>query len=506
LLGPGVYKGAPALEEEVPTEVAPSEERATAIACDVLVVGAFAADGGVEIAGADEVVGAFDEDLPELAGDLGFKGKTGEIGLLPSMGRISARAIALVGLGKQDRLDASVLRRAAAGAARRLSKHTALGTTLHEALGGDAAASAVAEGFLLGSYKYAGIKSAPAPQPLQRVELVGAGADAVARGRALGEATRFARDLINEPAATLTPDVLARHAREVADVNGLECEIFEESELRERGFGGVLGVAQGSSVAPRFITLRYTPEGAKNRVALIGKGVTFDSGGYSIKPAKSMETMKTDMSGAAAVLATMSAVAKLGVKSEVLAFIPSTENMVSGAAIKPGDVITHYGGKTSEVLNTDAEGRLVLGDALAYASEQQPQAIIEISTLTGSIMIALGKKIAGLFSNDDALLREVEGAAESAGERLWHMPVAADVYRNEIDSDVADIKNTGNSSPYGGATVATLFLREFIAEDIPWAHIDIAGVARADADNDEIAKGGTGFGTRTLLTWLEGRR
>jgi leucyl aminopeptidase len=422
------------------------------------------------------------------------------------MGRITARAVALVGLGKRERVDASVLRRTAAGAARRLSKHGSIGTTLHDALGGDAAASAVAEGFLLGSYRYAGHKSSPATQTMQRVELVGASAQAVERGRTLGEATRFARDLINEPAATMTPETLARHAREVADVNGLECTVFDESELRERGFGGVLDVAKGSSTPPCFITLRYAPEGAKGRVALIGKGVTFDSGGYSIKPAKSMETMKTDMSGAAAVLATMGAVAKLGVKSEVLAFIPATENMVSGDAIKPGDVITHYGGRTSEVLNTDAEGRLILADALTYASEQEPEAIIEISTLTGSIQIALGKKIAGLFSNDDALLREIEGAAQSAGERLWHMPLAEDIYRSEIDSDVADIKNTGSSSPYGGATVAALFLREFIGEGIPWAHLDIAGVGRADGDNDEIAKGGTGFGTRTLLTWLEGRR
>ena len=422
------------------------------------------------------------------------------------MGKVPARVVALVGLGKEDRVDTSVLRKAAATAARRLSHHAQAATTLHLALGGFAAASAVAEGFALGSYRYAGHKSDPVKSSLQQVQLVGAEADAVARGRTLGEATRLARDLINEPAHTMTPDILARKAREIADVNGLECEIFEEEQLREHAFGGILGVAQGSSVPPRLIVLRHSPEGARQKVALVGKGVTFDSGGLSIKPAKGMETMKTDMSGAAAVLGVMSGVARLGIKTEVVAIIPSTENMVNGEAIKPGDVITHYGGKTSEVLNTDAEGRLILADALKYATEQEPKAIIDVATLTGAIQIALGKKIMGLFSNDDMLLRELEGAAQSAGERMWHMPLAEDVYRSEIDSDVADIKNTGSSSPYGGASVAALFLREFVGEGIPWAHLDIAGAARADSDYDEVTRGGTGVGTRTLLTWLEGRR
>lgn len=469
-------------------------------------VGAFASDDGVELAGAEEVAGAFDGDLPEHALALGFKAKRGELAMLPSTARISARAVAIVGLGNEPRIDTSILRRTAATAARKLAHHSSVATTLHDALGGDAAACAVGEGFLLGSYRYSGHKSSSRTSQLEQVQLVGASNDAVARGRVLGDATRLARDLVNEPAATMTPEILARKAREVADVHGLECTVFEEKELRERGFGGILGVARGSSQPPRFIMLRHAPEGATGKVALVGKGVTFDSGGYSIKPAKSMETMKTDMAGAAAVLGAMTGVVRLGIKTEVLALIPATENMVNGDAIKPGDVITHYGGKTSEVLNTDAEGRLILGDALAFASEQKPQAIVDIATLTGSIQIALGKKIAGVFSNDDGLLRELEGAAESVGERLWHMPLAHEIYRNEIDSDVADIKNTGSSSPYGGAVVAALFLREFVADGTDWAHLDIAGVGRADGDYDEVTRGGTGIGTRTLLTWLEGRR
>lgn len=492
--------------EEAPTELVPSEERATTVACDTLVIGAFSNEGEPTLAGADDVATAFDDDLLEHARDLGFKAKIGEVTVLPSMGRVSARVIALVGLGNHGRIDTSVLRRAAATAAKRLSHHSTIATTLHQALGGDAAACAVTEGFVLGAYKYAGHKSQSSAPALQQVSLVEASAASVERGRVLGDAALLARDLINEPAETMTPEILARKAREIADVNGLECEVFEEEELRERGFGGILGVARGSSQPPRFIILRFRPPNASKKVALVGKGVTFDSGGYSIKPAKGMETMKTDMSGAAAVLGAMSAVAKLQIKTEVLAFIPATENMVSGDAIKPGDVITHYGGTTSEVLNTDAEGRLVLADALTYACEQEPEAIVDLATLTGAIQIALGKKIGGLFSNDDSLLRELEGAAESTGEMFWHMPLAADIYRSEIDSDVADIKNTGTSSPYGGASVAALFLKEFVNDDIPWAHLDIAGVARADSDYGEVTRGGTGIGTRTILAWLEGRR
>ena len=493
------------MEGVVPTEIVPSEERATAVACDVLAIGAFTDDGEVVLAGADDVAAAFDGDLLEHARALGFKGKIGEVTLLPTLGRISARVVALIGLGKRDRIDTQMLRKTAATAARRLSQHSSIGTTLHLSTGGEAAASAVTEGFLLGSYRYAGHKTVPPTRPLQEVKVIGASAEAVARGRTLGEATRLARDLTNEPASVLTPDVLARKAREIADVHGLECTVFEEDELRERGFNGILDVSKGSAVPPRFIALRYAPEGARGKVAIVGKGVTFDSGGLSIKPAKSMEAMKTDMGGAAAVLGAMSGVARLGIRTEVLAFIPTTENMPSGTAIRPGDVIHHYGGKTSEVLNTDAEGRLILADSLVYACEQEPDALIDVATLTGSIQIALGKKIAGIFSNDEPLLREVEGASESAGERFWHMPLAEDVYRSEIDSEVADIKNTGTSSPYGGASVAALFLKEFVKDGIPWVHLDIAGTGRADSDYDDITRGGTGVATRTLLTWLEGR-
>jgi leucyl aminopeptidase len=330
----------------------------------------------------------------------------------------------------------------------------------------------------------------------------GASAADVERGVALGEAICFARDLINEPASGLTPDALANKARELAAANGFECEILDEIALEERGFGGVIGVAKGSDEPPRLITLHYKPSGAKAKVALVGKGVTFDSGGLSLKDAKGMETMKTDMSGGAAVIAAIGAAARLKLPIEVLGFVPAVENLPSGDSIKPGDVIRHYNGKTVEVLNTDAEGRLILADALSFASEAKPEAIIDVATLTGSIMIALGRDITGLFANDDALATELETAANAAGEDLWRMPLY-EAYNKELESEVADLKNIGIR--WGGAIMAALFLQNFVPKGLPWAHLDIAGAARAESDSDEGPKGGTGIVMRTLFKWLEDR-
>ncbi|MDQ4144727.1 MAG: leucyl aminopeptidase, partial [Actinomycetota bacterium] len=315
-------------------------------------------------------------------------------------------------------------------------------------------------------------------------------------------ATLTARELTNEPASALWPEVLAERAREVAEVAGLECTLLDENELAERGFGGLLAVAQGSTRPPRLIELRYKPENPLGHVAIVGKGVTFDSGGLSLKDAKSMETMKTDMGGGAAVIGAMGALPRLDVRVEVTAVVPTTENMPSGSAVKPGDVITHYGGKTSEVLNTDAEGRLILADALAYVSEQRPDAIVDVATLTGAMMVALGKKAAGYFANDDGLAAEIERAAGTAGERVWRMPLFDD-YRSDLDSDVADIKNIGTR--FGGAIFAALYLGDFIGDGISWGHLDIAGPGRAESDYDEVTKGASGFAARTLVAWLESR-
>jgi leucyl aminopeptidase len=244
------------------------------------------------------------------------------------------------------------------------------------------------------------------------------------------------------------------------------------------------------------------PENPTGKVVLIGKGITFDSGGLSLKPANSMEQMKTDMAGAAAVMGTLSACKPLGIRSEVIGLIAAAENMPSATSIKPGDVLRHYGGKTSEVVNTDAEGRLVLADCLAYASEQEPDAMVDVATLTGGIKVALGAKATGLFSNDEGLAAEIAAASERAGERVWRMPLYDD-YLRELDSEVADLKNTGGR--WGSSILAALFLREFVGESLPWAHLDIAGAARSENAYDEIPKGGTGVGTRTLISFLQER-
>ncbi|HEX2195931.1 MAG TPA: leucyl aminopeptidase, partial [Actinomycetota bacterium] len=349
---------------------------------------------------------------------------------------------------------------------------------------------------------FTAFKSDPRPPKLQSVQVLGAAEADLEAGWTAAEATMRARDLVNEPAGSLTPSALAERAREIADVAGLDCVVWDEAELAERGFGGVLGVAQGSAQPPRFIQMHHRPDNPRAKVVLVGKGITYDSGGLSLKDAKSMETMKTDMSGAAAVVAAMGAVGRIRPDVEVLGLVPATENMPGGAAIKPGDVIRHYGGKTVEVLNTDAEGRLVLADALAYASEQEPDAIVDVATLTGAIMVALGTKAAGLFCNDDDMAARLIDAASDEGERLWRMPLFAD-YAADLESDVADLKNISGAR-WGGSIVAAVFLQQFVGSGIKWAHLDIAGAARAEGPSAEISKGGTGTATRTLVSWVEG--
>ena len=285
-------------------------------------------------------------------------------------------------------------------------------------------------------------------------------------------------------------------------MNDLECEIWDEKTIQKKGFGGLLAVGRGASNPPRFIQLRYKPKHAAGRVAIVGKGVTFDSGGLSLKPANSMENMKSDMAGAAAVIATMGALPRFDVRTEVLAFVPSTENLPSGDSLKPGDVIKHYSGKTTEVNNTDAEGRLILADALAFACEQNPDAIVDIATLTGGIMVALGTRISGIFSTDDALYEELSSAATAAGEDIWRMPLA-DEFKRDLESEVADMKNSG--SRYGSASVGGIFLKEHVREGIPWVHLDIAGTDWADKPHDLGPKGSTGVMTRTLINWLASR-
>jgi leucyl aminopeptidase len=480
--------------------VAGTGEVPGSISCDALVIGAFSGDDGSHLADASDIEETLAEHVRDALHQSGFKGKVGDVLVLPTLGASSARSIAVAGLGRRDAAGPAEVRRAAATAVRQLAERSEIASVLHRGITGGEAASA--EGFVLGTYSFDGYKSNPHPSKIQRVLLVGADDDATERGLIFARATATARDLVNEPPSVLTPTVLAARAKEIADTSGLDCTVWDEEELARRGCGGILGVGLGSEQRPRLIQLRYSPEGATRSVTLIGKGVTFDSGGLSLKDQKNMEQMKTDMAGAAAVIGAMGSLNRLHVTTEVVGLIPAVENMPSGSAIKPGDIIRHYGGRTTEVLNTDAEGRLILADALALASEESPAAVVDLATLTGSIIIALGTKASGLFSNDDELSGELQEAAVAAGERLWPMPLFDD-YRSELDSELADIKNIG--SRWGGAILAALFLQSFVKTGIPWAHLDIAGAARSDRTYDDVSRGATGVGTRTLMHWLEKR-
>jgi leucyl aminopeptidase len=476
-----------------------SDEPLENISCDVLVLGAGAGSSGIELPdGAEGLQSALGDALTDPPA---FSGKAGETATITPLGKVGAHTILLVGLGARSKIAPHDLRRAAATAIRRLGERSDIACALHLGAGEEGAVRATVEGALLGNYRYQGQKTEPKLSKIQRITFPGAPSPEVEKGEVVAAATILARDLMNEPASTLTPTALARRAEEVADLGGLECRVYDEKDLKEKGFGGILAVAQGSSEPPRLTVLHYKPEGAKGKVALVGKGITYDTGGYSLKPAASMENMKTDMGGAATVIGVMSALKHLRIPLEVTAFLPSCDNMISGSAIRPGDVFTQYGGRTVEVTNTDAEGRLVLADAVVLAQEGEPDAIVDIATLTGHIHIALGGRITGLFCNDPELQDELVAAGERAGETMWPMPLERG-YRKDIDSDVADLKNAGPR--YGGAITAALFIKEFV-KDVPWAHLDIAGTGRSDTARDELSKGGTGVGIRTLLEWLEAR-
>jgi leucyl aminopeptidase len=472
---------------------------------DVLAVPVFA--GRVLGPGGKALDTATGGSLNAFMTEAGFEGKAEETLAVPA-GNLGARAAILVGLGDKKTVSVDRLRRAAAAVVRRSPKAKTVATTLLDAVpaGGDrvAAAQALAEGAALGAYKFLRYKQKSDSPALERFVVlskkdaaVQAGLD---RGVAVAAAVARARDLVNEPAGAMTPIQLAEEARRAAEDGGLDIEVLDEIEIANQGLGGLLGVSLGSDQPPRLVKLTYTPKGkVTGTVALVGKGITFDSGGLSLKTADGMETMKTDMSGAAAVIGAMSVLRTAGVQAKVIAFVPTTENMPGPKAIKPGDVLKIRNGKTVEVLNTDAEGRLILADGLSLAAEEKPDAVIDLATLTGACVVALGMKIAGLMGNDDSWIGQVRAAADRAGELMWPLPLPEE-YRRDLDSEIADLKNiTGGRG--GGALTAGLFLSEFTG-DVPWVHLDIAGPARAGSDDGYIAKGGTGFGVRTLVEVL----
>jgi len=491
-------------------EVSLGTAHALAAPADLLAVGVFADLGPGP--GAEQALGALGTPLRPLLEARGFSGKTGESVALPTLGRLPAATLLLVGLGDRAKVDADVLRRAAGSVVReaRGARHAV--TTLALALPGDgrAAVRAVTEAALLAAYrfdKYKASSNASRPGPERLVVVADEAGDgeleaALAAARARAAATNLARDLSNEPANSLHPADLAAAAARAVEGKDVTVAVKDERDLAAEGFGGIVGVGQGADNPPRLVELRYEPEGARGRVVLVGKGITFDSGGLSLKPPDGMTTMKTDMSGAAAVLAVMSALAELGVKVAVTGYLASAENMPSGTATRPGDVLRMKNGKTVEVLNTDAEGRLVMADALALGAAAGPDAIVDVATLTGACMVALGRHYTGLMSNDDALAGEVLAAAATAGERTWRLPLPEE-YRKDLDSEIADLKNISGHR-YGGALVAGLFLQEFV-DGRPWVHLDIAGPARAESEDAYLGKGSTGAAVRTLLSWLERR-
>lgn len=414
-----------------------------------------------------------------------------------------------VGAGKQAEISANRLRQCAVVVGRGAGRHASIAVDFGDARG-DAidpvdAVQAIVEGIELGSYEFLGHKSEPKASQLRRVTIVGpTGAkakDALARGEAISAGVALARDLVNEPGGSLTPVAFARRVSSLAKAKKLTIEVMDLAAIRKARMGGLLGVNRGSEQQPRFVTLRYRPKGrVRGSLALVGKGITFDAGGLSIKTAQGMMTMKCDMAGAAAVVGAMSAIAAVAPPVEVTAYLPMTDNMLGGDATRPGDVLTIRNGKTVEVLNTDAEGRLVLADALSLAGEAGHDAIVDLATLTGAAMAALGPQYAAVMSNDDAWVSQVLAAGERSGERLWRLPLAPE-YRTMLDSTIADMKNIGG--PLAGAITAGLFLQEFVVDGTPWAHIDLAGPAFTDTPFDEHPKGGTGFGVRTLVALAE---
>lgn len=443
-----------------------------------------------------------------------FKGKHLETALIYPEG-VKAKRVLLVGLGPQKAITPQRVLTAAATAARRARELGAetLAMALHTGATLDVAtASAAAEGAVLGHYRHTAYKSDAKP-PLDRIELLSPGAatprlaTAVASGELRGEATCLARDLANTPGQDLVPEQLAERAVEIARTVGASAQVLDVPAMERLGMGCVLAVGRGSAHAPRFVVLEAAPTSKPRRggrvptVVVIGKGVTFDTGGYSLKPREGMSKMKYDMSGAAAVLGLFASLPTLDLPFKLVGLIPSAENMVNSRALKPGDVIRALDGTTIEVTNTDAEGRLLLADALGYAKRYKPDAVVNLATLTGAISVALGRACAGLFTRDDAFAAELTQAGESVGERLWRMPLWDD-YLVEMKGDTADLLNSSERRE-GAACTAAAFLEQF-AKGMRWAHLDIASTAWTYADRGEYTRGANAFGARLLVKWLEG--
>jgi leucyl aminopeptidase len=480
----------------------------TKVDADCIVVNLFegvTAPGGATGAINDALGGAISELI--AAGDV--RGKQGELTLLHSFGKIAAKRVLIAGLGKSAEFNHDRVRELSANVARYLRgrRISAFSTIAHGAgiggLDGAACAQAIAEGAVLGLYRFDRHKKIDDEtvevDSITIVERDAASVPAMSmgceRGTIMAEAANFARDLSNEPGNVLTPTEFAARAEKMASEHRLGFTVFDRERAEEMGMGAFLGVAKGSAQPPKFMMLTYSGGGEGRTLGLVGKGITFDTGGISIKPAAGMEEMKGDMSGGAAVIAAMMAIARLKPKINVTALVPATENMPGGNATKPGDLLRAMNGKTIEVVNTDAEGRLILADALSYAMQLELSPVVDVATLTGAISVALGDVAYGVFANNDALVERIRSASETAGEKCWQLPMFAE-YKELNKSMVADVKNTGGRN--AGSIAAAFFLKEFV-DDRPWAHLDIAGVDFFEKEKGTIVKGASGIPVRTLV-------
>ncbi|MFD6450695.1 leucyl aminopeptidase [Nocardia sp. NPDC060220] len=474
---------------------------------DVLVIGLTSSENGPAIVPADlfgDVLTAeVRAELLDALGSVGAKGKPEELTRVPAPAALAdVTSVLAVGLGAADKVDAEQVRRSAGVAGRALSGTELVATTLS---GIDLGAAA--EGFYLGTYTFSSFKSKSAPKPderpVVRLELLVPGPEfgtlELLRAQLVAEAIATARDFVNTPPSALYPAEFAERARILAVGAGLEVEVLDENALAAAGYGGIIGVGQGSSRPPRLIRITYA--GGPKKIALVGKGITFDTGGISIKPAANMENMTSDMAGAAAVIATVLLAARLGLPVTVTATVPMAENMPSATAQRPGDVLTQYGGTTVEVINTDAEGRLILADAIVRAIEDEPDYLIDVATLTGAQMVALGTRTPGVMGTDEFRDR-VAAISRSVGENGWAMPLPAEL-RADLNSKVADLANVAPHR-WGGMLSAALFLKDFVPEGVQWAHLDVAGPAyNTGGPFGYIGKGGTGVPVRTLITVIE---
>ncbi len=453
---------------------------------------------------------SLDGALKNISEEEGFDGDIGKSVMLSrTFGKIGSKRVLIVGMGDKNKFTTNTLRKIGnlvMNKVRSLSSVVAFGPEFSK---GKGYISALAEGLLSGSYEFKKYKTNDSEKNhVEKIIFISkqlkeaAFKEETDFAALISDSVNLARDLVNEPPVYLTPTKLAEIAADVAEDSGLSCDIFGHDEIEKRGMSGLMAVSSGSEEPPRFIHLTYKPaKKTKKSIAVVGKGITFDSGGLCLKPPDSMRTMKMDMGGSAVVLGVMKAIAALKPGVTVHGLIAASENMTGGKAYKPDDVIKAYNGKTVEIINTDAEGRIVLSDALSYAVELKVNEIVDLATLTGACMVGLGSYTAGVMGNDQKVIDRIRKASDSVGEKTWQLPMD-DELRAEINSNVADIKNVG--SRMGGAITAAMFLENFVG-NTPWAHIDIAGPAYMEKDNPYSPKGGTGFGVRTIIKYITGK-